>query len=463
MEIRNPARPTEVVGSLAGASSSEAHRVIAAARSAFAGWAALGVNDRAQHMADAIAGIDTFRDEDAELLAREVGKVRHEAWVDLFVFQTRWNLALELADEVDSTRILPRTPSTPVSTMISYQPLGVVTIIVPFNWPAAILGASLPHALLAGNAVIVKPPPSAPLALTRMLERVSQRLPEGVLNIVNGADDELSVLITHADVAKVCFTGSVSSGKRVMELASRSLTRLTLELGGNDAAIFLTDAVLDDEHMDRLFSAIFDTSGQICMNVKRIYVHSSRRDELVAALSSRLARVVLGDPLDARTTMGPLHTEKQKARVEELIAEAKRAGAEVLEFGYLPPELPDGYFVRPAIVLEPHPRLGVVVDEQFGPVIPIMSFETESQAIEAANDSWAGLGGSVWSSSPESAMRVARQLAVGYVWVNDHGATRLDLRAPFGGMKQSGFGREQGIDGVRDFQDTRAVAILNET
>jgi acyl-CoA reductase-like NAD-dependent aldehyde dehydrogenase len=221
------------------------------------------------------------------------------------------------------------------------------------------------------------------------------------------------------------------------------------------------DALIDDTHLDRLFAAIFDTTGQICMNVKRIYVHESRLDELVTGLSNRLEQVLLGDPLDPKTTMGPLHSAPHQQFVEALVREARESGADVREFGTLPSnDVANGYFVRPALIINPGPSLGVVAEEQFGPVIPIISFSNESDAVAAANDTWAGLGASVWSASPQAAARVASQMQAGYVWINDHGATRLDLRAPFGGMKNSGFGREQGITGVRDFQDTRAVARL---
>ena len=160
--------------------------------------------------------------------------------------------------------------------------------------------------------------------------------------------------------------------------------------------------------------------------------------------------------------MGPLHSPVQKAFVQELIEEARESGAQVLEFGELPGgELEGGNFVRPTIVVDPDPSLRVVTHEQFGPVIPILPFDTEEQAIRMANDTWSGLCGSVWTADADRANRVGRQLVCGYVWVNDHGATRLDLRAPFGGMKQSGFGREQGIEGVRAFQDTRSIAHLD--
>lgn len=463
MTIVDPAKPGRVVGHAAAASLQDVRDAVAAAKSAYAGWAALAPRERAARMLASLAGIAESRDEDAAVLSQENGKIRLEAWIDSLVLELRWKLALSLVDEVDAAKVLPPIPAAiPVHSTVRYQPLGVVSIIVPFNWPIAILGASLPHALLAGNTVIVKPPLSAPLATTRVVERIARELPPGVLNVVTGPDLNMSPLICNPDVAKVCFTGSVGGGKRIMELASASLTRVTLELGGNDAAIVLADAILDGTHLDRLFAAIYDTTGQICMNAKRLFVHRSRVDEVVNGLAARLHKVKLGYGLDKDTTMGPLHSPAQKAFVESLIREAKESGATVLEFGELPGrDMAGGNFVRPAIVVDPDLRLRVVTEEQFGPVIPVIPFETEAEAIRMANDTWAGLAGSVWTADPHAANRVGGQMVCGYVWVNDHGATRLDLRAPFGGMKASGMGREQGIEGVRAFQDTRTIAHLD--
>ena len=394
------------------------------------------------------------------MLSLENGKIRMEAWIDALVFEIRWQLALSLADEVEQTKVLPPAPGIPVETTVAYQPIGVVTVIVPFNWPIAILAAALPHALLAGNTAIVKPPPSTPLATTRLVQRVAEKLPPGVLNVVTGKDSEMAGLIHNPDVAKVCFTGSVNGGKRIMEMASHSLTRVTLELGGNDAAIILEDAVLDDDHLDRMFGAIFDTTGQICMNAKRLYVHRSRDGRA----RGRAVRPAGEGGARPRPGRGHHDGPAPPARPEGVRRGDHRGGEgfrrrRCCEFGELPGgELAGGNFLRPAIVVDPDPSLRVVTQEQFGPVIPVIPFDDDADAVRLANDTWAGLCGSVWTADAEAANRVGGQLVCGYVWVNDHGAARLDLRAPFGGMKHSGMGREQGIEGVRAFQDTRSIA-----
>jgi acyl-CoA reductase-like NAD-dependent aldehyde dehydrogenase len=255
MAIVDPAKPGVVVGYAASATADDVRDAVAAAKAAYPAWDALTPQQRAEQMIAALAGIDgANRDADAAILSQENGKIRFEAWIDSLVLEIRWKLALSLTDEVETAKVLPPVPGAiPVQTTVSYQPLGVVSIIVPFNWPIAILGASLPHALLACNTVIEKPPLTAPLATTRVVQRIAAQLPPGVLNVVTGPDANMSALIRNPDVAKVCFTGSVSGGRKMMELASASLTRVTLELGGNDAAVILQDAILDDVHLDRLF------------------------------------------------------------------------------------------------------------------------------------------------------------------------------------------------------------------
>lgn len=464
LTVFDPARPSHLIGEAAAASPDHVRQAISSAQDAYSQWSALTAEQRAEAMLGAIDGVDADRDADAAILSQENGKPVFEAWVDALVFEIRWRLAAGLAPEVDEATVLPTAEQIPTETTVRYRSLGVATIIIPFNWPLAILAASLPQALVAGNTVIVKPPPSTPLAATRLIQRVAEKLPSGVLNVVTGRNEDVSELITSPDVAKVTFTGSVGGGKKMQEMAAQGLARLTLELGGNDPALILEDAILDEPHLDRLFHAVYDTTGQICMNAKRLYVHRSRVDDVVRGLSERLEKVVLGHGIEEGTTMGPLHTKQQKDFVAELIAEAKDSGAKVLEFGELPGgEFADGHFLRPALVVAPDESLRVVTEEQFGPVVPIIPVDSEDEAVQKANDSWAGLCGSVWSADTQKAQKIAQRIVAGYIWINDHGAARLDNRAPFGGFKQSGFGREMGIQGVRAFQDTQSVAVLDES
>jgi acyl-CoA reductase-like NAD-dependent aldehyde dehydrogenase len=459
LTVADPARAGAQVGTAAAASREQALAAVAAAQRAFPAWSALDPQERARRIDAAVATLAPFAGEHADVLSRENGKVLGEAHGDVFVFSHRCGLATAMADVVDAQVVLPGPPT---ETVVRYRPLGVVTIIIPSNWPLAILGASLPYALVAGNTVVLKPPPSTPLATTMLVQRMAEQLPPGVVNVVTGADAEIGeALVSNPGVAKVCFTGSPGGGNKIMEMASRTLTRVALELGGNDPALILEDAALDDDALEALFHAIFDTTGQICMAAKRVYVHRSRYQEVVDGLAVRLEETVLGHGLDAATTMGPLHAPSQKVFVEEIVEEARAAAVEVREFGELPsdPALAGGNFVRPSLVLDPDPALRVVTHEQFGPTIPIIPFDEEDAAVAAANDTWAGLCASVWTADRAKAADVGGRLQVGYVFVNCHSAAVLDQRAPFGGVKGSGMGREMGIQGLREFMDTHSTAL----
>jgi acyl-CoA reductase-like NAD-dependent aldehyde dehydrogenase len=461
LSIVDPARPELMVGEAAAATQAQALAAVDAANAAFPAWSARTARERAEAMSGAASFLDPPPPDIIRLLTLENGKIQFESMLDIADFGRLFQQTVTLAAQLDG----PTTYASPFSaTTVERIPLGAVTIILPFNWPLAILGASLPLALLAGNTVIVKPPLSAPLATVRAVERIAAALPPGVLNIITGEDQVIGPpLIQNEAVAKVCFTGSVAGGRRIMAMAAQTLTRVTLELGGNDPAVVLDDANLDDATLDGFFGAVFASTGQICMAIKRIYVHRSRYDEVVDGLSQRLSKVHLGHGLDPDTTMGPLHQRRQLDFVRQLVDGAAAHGAEVREFAELPddPRLAGGHFLRPSLVLDPDRSLPLVTEEQFGPTVPVLPYDREDDAVAAANSGWAGLGASVWSGDEERGRRVAQSVRAGYCWVNAHGAPFVDRRAPFGGFRSSGMGREFGIEGVREFMDTRSVTTVN--
>ncbi|GGP04167.1 aldehyde dehydrogenase family protein [Nonomuraea glycinis] len=459
LKVIDPSDLTSVVGYAAAASAKQATSAVAAADRAFPAWAARTPQERAEALISALAPLEADRHAVAEVLTRENGKIRMESFIDSIVFDHRFRLAAGLADQV---RTVSHLPAPPYRTEVSYLPLGVITIIVPFNWPLAILAASLPQALLAGNTVVVKPPPTTPLSVVRTVEQVARLLPPGVLNVVTGHDAEIGAALIQDDrVKKVCFTGSPGGGKRIMSMAAGSLTRVALELGGNDPAIVLADADLGPDAMQKLFTGTYDSTGQICMATKRVYVHRSRYDEVVEGLSGLLAATRLGHGLDEQTTMGPLHSSRQKAYVLELLEQARASGAEIREFGEAADgaDISRGNFLRPSLVLDPADDTRVVVEEQFGPTLPILPFDDEADAVARANDTWSGLCSSVWTADLDHAAVVAAQLRTGYTFVNTHGAAHLDERAPFGGFNHSGMGREMGLEGIREFMDTHSVGF----
>jgi acyl-CoA reductase-like NAD-dependent aldehyde dehydrogenase len=458
LPVFDPAEPERIVGHAAAASTEQARDAVRAAREAFPAWAERGARARAELVVAALDALAEDHDARVELLSSENGKTRMECEIEMQVLAGRFRLAAEHAADVDAVRTLE---GPPMRTTIARLPLGVVSIIVPFNWPLAILAASLPQALVAGNTTVVKAPPTTPLSFVRTVERIASRLPAGVLNVVSGRDEVLGpVLIQDPRVDMVAFTGSVGAGKRIMAMAAENLTRVCLELGGNDPALVLADADLDGDAMHRLGIGAFLTTGQVCMAMKRLYVHRSRYDEVVDGLTQELEATRLGRGLDPDATMGPLHTGRQRDFVAELLDQARSQGAEVRELGAMVGDasLEGGHFLRPALVLDPRSDARIVTEEQFGPALPIIPFDDEEDAIRQANDTWAGLCSSVWSSDPEHAEAVAARLRSGTTFVNAHNAPWLDDRAPFGGFKHSGMGREMGVEGVLAFTDTHSTS-----
>ena len=458
--VYDPAHTGTIIGHAAAASADDALDAVAAAHKAWPAWAALSAAERVAIVLKALDGLDADAEARAEILSRENGKVRFEASVDLMVFVGRFHQAAEFAPELDQDESIA---GPPFNTTITKLPVGVVTIIYPFNWPLAILAASLPYALMAGNTVIVKPPPTTPLSSVRTLQHLVPKLPPGVLNVVTGADDVVGpIVVGDPRVRHVCFTGSVGGGKRIMTMAAANLTNVTLELGGNDPAVVLDDADLDEAAFVRMSGATFMTTGQVCMALKRLYVPRRRYDEVVDGLRATLVNAKVGPGLDPATTFGPLNTARQRDYVAGLTEEARAAGAQILTFGECTVDPGSGNYLLPSLVLDPAPELKIVTEEQFGPALPVIPYDDEAQAVALANNTWSGLCSSVWSADNEHAMKIARQLRTGVTFFNNHNATAVDERAPFGGFNQSGVGRELGREGLLEFTQTHVMAVPSE-
>ncbi|HEY0123922.1 MAG TPA: aldehyde dehydrogenase family protein [Rhizobium sp.] len=467
--VQDPGRPTETVGYAVAATLDQTQSAIDAASRAWRGWSGLKAEKRAEFLVDAVNKIAVGDGALANILTRENGKVLRESAIELQVFAERCRLAAEyalflshverLAPETDQFTSATQRHPIPFRSEISRLPLGVVTVIVPFNWPLAILAASLPYALIAGNTVIVKVPPTVPLATTLKVRDLARHLPAGVLNVISGSNENVAPLIVDPRIRRLVFTGSTAAGKKMMELCSGNLAHVTLELGGNDPAIVLDDAVLDAAAIDRLTYGAFFTSGQVCMAIKRLYVHSSRYEELVEGISARLSRFRVGHGLDAATDMGPLNNARQRDVVSRMVDEARSAGHEVRELGEFADDVAasGGWYLKPTLVLNPDPRLEIVDQEQFGPSLPILPFDELDPLIDAINNHWSGLTSSVWSADPDRAAGLARSLRTGTTWINNANAVAQDDRAPFGGFRASGVGRELGRDGFLEFTEPHTV------
>jgi acyl-CoA reductase-like NAD-dependent aldehyde dehydrogenase len=338
----------------------------------------------------------------------------------------------------------------------------VVAALLPFNWPVAVMGNKVLPALLTGNTVVVKAPPTCPGAVLRCVAAMAAELPDGVLNVVNGPHAALgAALVAHPGVDMVSFTGGVATGRAVMAAAAASTKPVVLELGGNDPAILAPDVAFDEALVDKVVGATYVTSGQVCMAIKRLYVPEGRVGEMAEALAARLCAEVVGDGLADGVTMGPVHLAPAAARVEALIAEAEHLGAKVLRPARVREEdvAAGGYFVSPAVVVGPPPTAGIVVEEQFAPALPVLGYRDLDHAVAMANDTEFGLCASVWSNDGALADSVAARLEAGTVFVNAHGMSAMDPSAPMGGWKSSGFGVELGPEGMQAF--TRPQVVLH--
>ena len=457
--VTNPARPAEVVLEAPSTSPDQLDRAVAAARRAQPAWAALAMEDRAAViLAAAEAGV-AFADANdlARLLTREHGKTHLEA---IFDTATMAGMAGAFAPVVAEALVGRQVSGG--ATRVEWVPHGVVAAILPFNWPVSVMANKILPALLAGDTVVVKAPPTCPATTLLVAAAMAEALPPGVLNVVNGPDAALgAALVGHPGVDMVSFTGGVGTGQAVMAAAAATTRPVVLELGGNDAAILAPDVAGDRALAERLVEAAFVTSGQVCMAIKRLYVHRDRMDETVAALSERLSSEVVGDGLAEGVTMGPVHTAGARDRVEAMVAEAEGAGAAVVRPGRVRAEDEGngGYFVAPALVVAPPADTRIVREEQFAPALPVIPYDEIEQAVDAANDTEFGLCASVWSNDDGLAAGVASRLTAGTVFVNTHGISSIDMYAPMGGWKQSGFGVELGPEGMQAFARQRVTVL----
>ena len=322
---------------------------------------------------------------------------------------------------------------------------------MPWNFPLILMAFKVPPALIAGNTIVLKPAPTTPLSTLRLGELIQKIVPAGVLNIITDANDLGAALTAHPDVRKISFTGSTATGSKVMAGAAGLLKRITLELGGNDAGIVLGN-VNPKEAAPKLFQSAFQNSGQVCIAMKRLYVHESIYEEMCAELAILADAAIVGDGLQQGTTHGPLQNKMQYERVKELIADARQHG-QIVAGGTMPDQ--PGYFIRPTIVKDVDETSRIVMEEQFGPVLPVMKFTDADDAVARANACDYGLGGSIWSSDLDQAYALADKLDAGTVWINKH--AELDPSIPFGGAKQSGLGAELGEEGLEEFTQLKII------
>ena len=415
---------------------------VAAAVAAQPAWAAAGHDARSAALLKAADAVERSAEELAQLLSREQGKplngpnARFE--VGACVAWLRATATTELKPEVV-------VDDGETYAELHYKPIGVVGAIGPWNWPMMITIWQIAPALRMGNSVVVKPSKMTPLSVLALVKVLNEELPEGVLNIISGDREVGARLAEHPAVGKVMFTGSTAAGRAIIKSSADTVKRLTLELGGNDAGIVLPDA--DPKAIaEGLFWGAFLNTGQTCAALKRLYVHDDIYDAVCEELTAVAAAMPMGNGLDENNVLGPLQNKAQYDVVANLVEAARDAGARILLGGNPDTDQP-GFFYPTTLVADIDNGNPLVAEEQFGPALPIIRYSTIDEAVEKANALDVGLGASVWSPNLAAAREVAARIEAGTVWINRHGA--VDPRIPFGGAKQSGYGLEFGVEGLK--------------
>ncbi|KTR87194.1 aldehyde dehydrogenase family protein [Leucobacter chromiiresistens] len=415
-------------------------------------WAALPDAERQAILHRAADAIEASSEALAELLSREQGKPLNGP-----------NARFEVGGCVAWTRAAADTP-LPVEVIVDdesgyaemhYRPLGVVGAISPWNWPMMISIWQIAPSLRMGNTVVIKPAETTSLSVLALVAVMNQVLPEGVLNIVAGPGRTVGDALTRSPkISKIMFTGSTPVGKRIIEASAANVARLTLELGGNDAGIVLPDvdpaAIAED-----LFWGAFINTGQTCAALKRLYVHDSVYDAVVDELAKFAAQVPMGVGLDEQNVLGPLQNRAQFDEVDRLVEAAKASGARVV-LGGDPDREAVGNFYPTTLIADIDPHNDLVVEEQFGPALPIIRYSDLDEVVRLANELEFGLGSSVWSSDRARALEVAARMQAGTTWINSHGG--LHPMIPFGGAKQSGYGREFGVAGLKAVAEPHVIS-----
>jgi acyl-CoA reductase-like NAD-dependent aldehyde dehydrogenase len=457
LPVTNPA-DGEVFAEVPGGTPEDVDAAVTAAQRAFAEWSALSVSRRGEILGAAAHHVEAHVDELVPLLTREQGKTLRDARIEI-------TKAVDTLLHYAGLSKALRGAHTPnldpgVDGIVLRRPLGVVGAIVPWNFPTTLLSNKLAPALVAGNTVVAKPAGTTPLTTLRFAALLHEGgLPAGTFNVVTGGGAVTgTALATHPAVRKIAFTGSTPVGEQIMALCAKGTKRVTLELGGSDPMIICDDADLAGAASAASMGRFYNC-GQACLAIKRVYVFESVADEVIEAITAKAERLKVGRGDAEGVQMGPLHTAAQRNEVAGQVERTLTAGGTLATGGGPPgdPELADGFFYSPTVVVDPPHDSPMATEEVFGPALPIWRVKDFDEAIERANASQFGLGSSIWTRDLHRARQAAERIEAGYTWVNSR--TKVYDELPFGGWKASGYGKEHGEEAFDFYTETKSVVL----
>lgn len=448
---KNPAKNYQPVGEVEISSLEEVKNKVAAAHKAKRKWQELGVEGRIAMLKKAVDQFEEDKEQLAQIISKEMGKPIKQAREDLDYGISYFRSYMESAKKYLEPTLTHENDQE--LHEVHHEPYGVAGVIVPWNYPFTNFVWQCGQNLIAGNTVVFKHSEETPLIGKAIEERLVKHLPPGVFNEVYG-DGSVGQMLIEQDVNLICFTGSSKTGLHINKSAAGRLIHTVMELGGSAPGIIFEDADIE-AIMDTLFMKRFSNCGQICDALKRLIVHESRVDEVIAKLTAKLKGVIIGDPADEKTDMGPLVAERQLNLLTEQLNDALQKGAKVITGGKQPQGLLGAYF-EPTLLTNISKDMRVWREEVFGPLLPIMNFKTEEEAIRLANDTTYGLGAFIYTNDPERFMRVAKQIESGMISQNS--LSYVNVHNPFGGYKMSGKGREHAQFGFRDVTQIKVIA-----
>ena len=446
----------EIIAKIAKGKAVDAQKAITAARKAFdsGAWSGLSIDERGQALEKIAEKIRQHAKELAEIESRDTGKtIKQTTFIDVPTCADTFSHFAKIKKEFEARKL---TISAPVDSKICYEPIGVVAAIAAWNYPLIFFGWKVAPALIAGNSVVYKPSSVASLSVVKVFEIIAGILPAGVLNLITGGREVGEELARSTDVDMLTFTGGNQAGQEIMKAASVNTKKLCLELGGKSPNIVFADCDLDAA-LGGTMTSIFMNQGQMCVAGSRLLLEDKIYDEFIAKLAKEAQRLKIGQALDYTTEFGPLVSREHRDSVLKFIDQGKKEGARLICGGKIPQgkEFEVGAYLEPTIFADVKNSMTIAQDEIFGPVLSVIKFSSIDEAVRIANDSKYGLAAMVWTKDKEKAENVAKSLRCGTVWINTYGGFYNE--APFGGYKQSGFGRELGVEGLLDCMQAKHV------